>query len=167
MIRYSNTSCCLLKGLLHKHFILLNVEVSYTLQRICFKEQNFSVKLFSYAKFGYRAVSSFNNTKLEKLPNVKLLKLEISTFGLFCLFCQYKGSISFKVIESTTDISSEMNSMEAELEQNESLCLESCCRLDLMKRQSVLCEKCSKLEINSLHNLKASMKYVLTQYVSG
>ena len=31
-----------------------------------------------------------------------------------------------------------------------------------------VCENCSKLEINSLHNLKASMKfYVLTQYVSG
>ena len=34
--------------------------------------------------------------------------------------------------------------------------------------QSVVCENCSKLEINYLHNLKASMKYyVLTQYVSG
>ena len=40
-------------------------------------------------------------------------------------------------IESTTDISSEINSMEAELEQNGSLCLESCCRLELMKRQNV------------------------------
>ena len=41
------------------------------------------------------------------------------------------------MVESTTDISSEMKSMEAELEQNESLCLESCCRLELMKRQNV------------------------------
>ena len=80
---------CPLEGLLQKHFHFFNVEVSYTLQRICFKEQNFSVKLFAYAKFGYRTVSNFNNTKLENLPNVKLLKLEISTFGLFCLFCQY------------------------------------------------------------------------------
>ena len=32
----------------------------------------------------------------------------------------------------------------------------------------VVCENCSKLEINSLHNLKARVKYyVLTQYVSG
>ena len=41
------------------------------------------------------------------------------------------------MIESTTDISSEMKSIEAELEQNKSLCLESCCRLELMKRQNV------------------------------
>ena len=82
-------------------------------------------------------VSNLNNTKLEKLPNVKLLKLEISTFGLFCLFCSYLDSISFKVIQSITDISSEINSMELELEQNESLCLESCCRLELMERQNV------------------------------
>ena len=67
------------------------------------------------------------------LPNVNLLKLEISTLGLFCLFC----SISFELIENTTEISSEMNNMEAELEQNESLCLESCCRLELMRRQNV------------------------------
>ena len=94
------------------------------MKRICFKEQNFSVKRFAYAKFGYRMVSNFNNTKMEKVPNVKLLKLEISTFGLFCLFCQYYYSISFKVIESTTDISSEMHSIEAELKENESkVCL--------------------------------------------
>ena len=67
-----------------------NVEVSQTLQRICFNEQTFSVKLFAYAGFGYRTVSSFNNTKLEKLPNVKLLKLEISAIGLFCLFCLFE-----------------------------------------------------------------------------
>ena len=83
------------------------------------------------------------------------------------------------MIESTTDISSEMKSMEAELEQNKSSCLESCCRLELTKRQnapkmeifnfqSVVCKYCTKLEINSSHNLKASMKYyLLTQYVSG
>ena len=41
------------------------------------------------------------------------------------------------MIESTTDISSEMNNMEPDLEQNESVCLESCCRLELMKRQNV------------------------------
>ena len=35
------------------------------------------------------------------------------------------------------DISSEMKSIEDELEQNKSLCLESCCRLELMKRQNV------------------------------
>ena len=34
--------------------------------------------------------------------------------------------------------------------------------------QSVVCKNCTKLEIDSLHNLNASMKYyVLTQYVSG
>ena len=65
----------------------LNVEINKTLQRICFKEKNFPVKVFAYAKFGYRTVSNFNNTKLGKLPKVKLLKLEISTFGLFCQFC--------------------------------------------------------------------------------
>ena len=92
---------------------------------ICFKEQNFSVKLFAYAKFGYRTVSNFNNTTLEKPHNVKLLKLEISTFGLFCLFCQYKDSISFKVIEITTDISSEMDGIEAERKENESIYLEN------------------------------------------
>ena len=107
------------------------------MQRICFKEQNFSVKPSAYAKFAYKTVSNFNNTKFEKLSKAKLLKLEISTFGLFFLLCQYQDSIYFKVIESTTDISSEMETMEAELEQNKSLCLESCCRLELMKRQNV------------------------------
>ena len=104
------------------------------MQRICFKEQNFS---FAYAKFAYRTVSNFNNTRFEKLPKAKLLKLELSTFGLFFLLCRYQSSIYFKVIESTTDISSEMKSMEAELEQNKSLCLQSYCRLELMKRQNV------------------------------
>ena len=41
------------------------------------------------------------------------------------------------MIESTTDISSEMNSMEAEVNENESMYLENCCRLELMKRQNV------------------------------
>ena len=41
------------------------------------------------------------------------------------------------MIESTTDISSEMKSMGAELEQNKSLRLESCYRLELTKRQNV------------------------------
>ena len=53
------------------------------------KSKNFSVKLFAYAKFEYRTVSNFNNTKLENLPDVKLLTFAISIFGLFCLFCQY------------------------------------------------------------------------------
>ena len=35
------------------------------------------------------------------------------------------------------DISSEMNIMEAELEENGSICLLNCCRLELMKRQNV------------------------------
>ena len=102
-----------------------------------FQRARRSAKLFAYAKFGCRTASSFNNTKLEKLSNVKLFKLEITAFGLFCLFCQYQDSISFKMIECTKDISSELNSMEAELEQNESLCLESSCRLELMKYQNV------------------------------
>ena len=55
----------------------------------CFKEQNFSVKTSAYAKFAYRTVSNFNNTKFEKLHKAELLKLEISTFGLFFLLCQY------------------------------------------------------------------------------
>ena len=42
------------------------------------------------------------------------------------------------MIESTTDIPSEMKSMEAELKQNIGLCLESCCRIELMKGQNVL-----------------------------
>ena len=53
------------------------------MQRICFKEQNFSVKTFAYTKSAYRTVSNFNNAKFEKLPKAKLLtELEISTFGL-------------------------------------------------------------------------------------
>ena len=43
-----------------------------------------------------------------------------------------------------------------------------CSKMELFNFQSVVCKNCTKLEINSLHNLKASMKYyVLTQYVSG
>ena len=41
------------------------------------------------------------------------------------------------MIESTTDIYSEMNIMEAELKENESICFENFCRLELMKRQNV------------------------------
>ena len=41
------------------------------------------------------------------------------------------------MIESTMDISSEMNTVEAELKENGSICLESYCRLELMKRQNV------------------------------
>ena len=41
------------------------------------------------------------------------------------------------MIENTTDISSEMNIMEAELIENESICFENCYRLELMKRQNV------------------------------
>ena len=43
-----------------------------------------------------------------------------------------------------------------------------CSKMKLSNFQSVVSENCSKLEINSLPNLKASMKtYVLTQYVSA
>ena len=42
-----------------------------------------------------------------------------------------------------------------------------CSKMAIFNFQSVVCKNCTKLEINSLHNLKASMKYVLTQYVSG
>ena len=42
-----------------------------------------------------------------------------------------------------------------------------CSKMKISNFQSVVCEN-NKLEINYLHNLKASMKYyVLTQYVSG
>ena len=47
-----------------------------------------------------------------------------------------------------TDISSEMKSMQAELEQNKSLCLESRCRLELMKRQNVLKWKFSIFKVS-------------------
>ena len=43
-----------------------------------------------------------------------------------------------------------------------------CSEMKIFNFQSVVYKNCTKLEINSLHNLKASMKhYVLTQYVSG
>ena len=43
-----------------------------------------------------------------------------------------------------------------------------CCKMKISHFESVVCENCSKLEINYLHNLKASMKYyVLTQCDSG
>ena len=51
--------------------------------------------------------------------------------------CQYKDSISFKVIQNTKDISLEMNIMEDELKENESICFENCCRLELMNPQNV------------------------------
>ena len=82
------------------------------------------------------------------------------------------------MIESATHTSSEMNIMEAELEENKSICLENCCRLELMKRQMFQNEnfqfsKCRLRKLQQVrkhysHNLKASMKYyALTQYVSG
>ena len=43
-----------------------------------------------------------------------------------------------------------------------------CSKMKIFNFRSVVCENCRKLEINYLHNLKASMEYyVLTQYVSG
>ena len=83
------------------------------------------------------------------------------------------------IIPSTTDISSEMKNIEAELEQNKSLLsrellqirvneASKCSKMEIFNFQSVVCKNCTKLEKNSLHNLKARMKYyVLTQYVSG
>ena len=56
-----------IKGATTQTFLFLNVEVSWILQRICFKEQNISVKPFARAKFAYRTVSNFNNTKFENL----------------------------------------------------------------------------------------------------
>ena len=63
--------------------------------------------------------------------------------------------------------------MEAELKENESVSREllqirvneasKCSKMKTSNFQSVVCENCSKLEINYLRNLKASM----TQYVSG
>ena len=42
-----------------------------------------------------------------------------------------------------------------------------CSKMKIYNFQSVVCENCSTLEIKSLRNLKASIKYyVLTQYVS-
>ena len=58
------------------------------------------------------------------------MKLEISTFELF-YFVNITIQFLFKVIEITTDISSEMNGMEAELEQNRSMCFDNCYRLEL------------------------------------
>ena len=43
-----------------------------------------------------------------------------------------------------------------------------CSKMEIFNFHSVVCKNCTKLEINYLHNLKASMKYyVMTQYVSG
>ena len=81
------------------------------------------------------------------------------------------------MIESTTDIYSEMNIMEAKLKENEGICLENFFRLELIKRQNVPKRKFpifkmsfaeTAAEISYLHNLKASMKYyVLRERVSG
>ena len=70
------------------------------------------------------------------------------------------------MIESTTDISSEMDIMELlQIRVNEA---SECSKMKISNFQSVVCENCSKLEIKYLHNLKASIKYyVLTQYVFG
>ena len=41
-----------------------------------------------------------------------------------------------------------------------------CFKMEMFNFQSVVCRNCTKLEINSLHNLKASMKhYVLTLFL--
>ena len=43
-----------------------------------------------------------------------------------------------------------------------------CPKVKISYFQSVVRETCSKLDVNSVHNLKASMKYyVLAHYVSG
>ena len=43
-----------------------------------------------------------------------------------------------------------------------------CSKMKISNFQNVVCKNFNKLEINYLHNLKASMKYyVLIQYVSG
>ena len=43
-----------------------------------------------------------------------------------------------------------------------------CSKMKFSNFQTVVCENCSKLKINYLHNSEASMKYyVLTQCVSG
>ena len=63
------------------------------------------------------------------------LKFQHSDYSIY--FVSIKMHCLLRVIETTRDISSEMNSMEAEPEQNKSVCLESCCRLELMKRQNV------------------------------
>ena len=43
-----------------------------------------------------------------------------------------------------------------------------CSKMEIFNFQSVVCKNCTKLEMYSLHNLKAGMKYyVLTQYISG
>ena len=69
-----------------------------------------------------------------------------------------------------------MKSMEAELEKSLSRELLQirvdealkCSKMEIVNFQSAVCKNCTKLEINSLHNLKVSMKYyLLTQYVSG
>ena len=78
------------------------------------------------------------------------------------------------MIESTTDISLEMNIMEIELKENGSMSREllqirvneasKCSKMKISNFQTVVCENCNKLERNYFHNLKTSMKYyVLAQ----
>ena len=50
------------------------------------------------------------------------------------------------MIKSTTDIPSEMNIMEAELRENEIICLENGCRLESRVRVNEA-SKCSKMKI--------------------
>ena len=56
------------------------------------------------------------------------------------------------MIENTTDISSEMKIMEAELKENESICLQNCCRLELMKRQNFQFSKCRLQKLQHVRN---------------
>ena len=79
------------------------------------------------------------------------------------------------MIESTTDIYLETDIMVAELKYMSRELLQirvneasKCSKMKIFNFQNVVCENCSKLKINCLHNLKASLKcYVLKQYVYG
>ena len=70
-----------IKGATTQTFSFLTLRLDF--EKNLFQRAKFFCQTFAYAKFGYRTVSNFKNTKLEKLPIVKLLKIEI-----FCLFCQ-------------------------------------------------------------------------------
>ena len=69
------------------------------------------------------------------------------------------------MIESTTDMFSEMNSVEAELKENENICLENCCRLELLlvpwTENHLGSFKCGFLNIFSRQNLLRSLSSVL------
>ena len=39
-----------------------------------------------------------------------------------------------------------------------------CSKMKISSCQSVVCENCSKLEINYLHNLKASISFIINSY---